>query len=134
MIGDRVSREREKYANYEELKAKAEKYDEAQEASKTELQKAEERANDLQAKYDAMIKAENVRKIREQISQETGVPASLLNADTEDACKEQAKAILAFKGVTTYPSVKDKGEATKLPSNAKTRDQFADWFNKSVNK
>lgn len=134
MIGDRLSREREKYANYEELKAKAEKYDEAQEASKSELQKAEERANNLQAKYDSMIKAEEVRKIREQVSQETGVPSNLLNGDTEEACKAQAEAILAFKGKTTYPSIKDKGEVTQLPSGAKTRDQFADWFNKSVKK
>lgn len=133
MIGERLSREREKYANYDELKAKAEKYDEVQEASKTELQKAEERANDLQAKYDSMIKADTLRKIREKVSEETGVPASLLNADTEEACKTQAEAILAFKGTApAYPSIKDKGEVTKLPANAKTRDQFANWFEKSV--
>lgn len=135
MIADRIAREREKYADYDDLKAKAGKYDEVQEASKTELQKAQERANDLQAKYDQMIKDEEVRKIREQISQETGVPATLLNAETLEACKIQAEAILAFKGNTnSYPSLKDKGEVTKTNAGGKTRDQFADWFNKSLNK
>lgn len=114
MIADRISREREKYANYDELKTKAKKYDEVQEASKTELQKAEERANDLQSKYDSLVKAEEIRKIREQVSQETGVPSNLLNGDTEENCKAQAEAILAFKGKTSYPNVKDKGEDTKL--------------------
>lgn len=135
MIGERLSREREKYANYDELKAKAEEYDKVQEASKSELQKAEERANQLQAKYDSMVKAEKVRAIREQVSQETGVPSNLLNGDTEEACKAQAEAILAFKGNSpSYPSVKDKGEPSKLPTGGKTRDQFADWFSESLKK
>ena len=40
IIGDRLNRERQKYADYAELKAKALKFDEAENASKIELQKA----------------------------------------------------------------------------------------------
>lgn len=41
IIQDRLTRERGKYADYEALKAKAAKFDEAEEAGKTDLQKAQ---------------------------------------------------------------------------------------------
>ena len=41
IIQDRLTRERGKYADYEALKAKAAKFDAAEEAGKTELQKAQ---------------------------------------------------------------------------------------------
>ena len=40
IVADRLSRERGKYADYEALKTKAAQFDAAQEAGKTELQKA----------------------------------------------------------------------------------------------
>lgn len=43
IIADRVSRERNKFADYKDLKAKAAKLDEIEEANKTELQKANDR-------------------------------------------------------------------------------------------
>ena len=48
IIQDRLTRERGKYADYEALKAKAAKFDAAEEAGKTELQKANEKADALQ--------------------------------------------------------------------------------------
>jgi hypothetical protein len=112
IIGERLSRERAKFADYEDIKAKAAKYDEVEEASKSELQKVTEKAEALQAKLDQLTKADEVRKIREAVSSETGVPANLLSGDDEQACKDQAAAILAFvKNGRAYPSVKDAGEA-----------------------
>lgn len=132
IVGKRLAEEKGKYADYETLKAKATKYDEAEEASKSELQKATERANALEAELGEMKKAESVRQIREKVSQETGVPIGLLSCDTEEACTEQAKSILAFAQPNSYPKVKDGGEA-KQTSDGKTRDQFADWFTAAVN-
>ena len=133
IIGERLSRERAKYADYEDIKAKAAKYDEAEEASKSELQKANEKASALQAKVDAMTKAEKIREIREQVSEKTGVPASILSGEDEESCRQQAEAILKFARPDAYPSVKDGGEVHHLPEK-KTRDQFADWFSKTLNK
>lgn len=42
MVGARLARERAKYADYEDLKAKASKFDEVDAASKSELQKAQD--------------------------------------------------------------------------------------------
>ena len=49
IIADRLNRERTKYADYDALKAKAQQFDAAQEADKSELQKATEKAASLQA-------------------------------------------------------------------------------------
>ena len=43
IISDRLTRERSKYADYDDLKAKAAQFDASQEAGKTELQKANEK-------------------------------------------------------------------------------------------
>lgn len=44
IIGARIERERAKFADYKDIKAKAEKFDAVEEANKTELQKLAERA------------------------------------------------------------------------------------------
>ena len=130
-MGKRLAEEKGKYADYDVLKAKAAKFDEAEEAAKSELQKATERADKLQAQIDSMTKADEVRRIRESVASQSGVPAGLLNGETEEDCKKQAEAILAFAKPSAYPSVKDAGEVTKT-SGGKTRDQFEDWFNSAV--
>ena len=43
IIGERLDRERAKYADYDDLKAKAERFDEIEDANKTEIEKARER-------------------------------------------------------------------------------------------
>lgn len=77
IISDRLSRERSKYADYDDLKAKAAQFDAAQEAGKTELQKANEKAASLQAQLDSLTKANTLRELRSKVSASTGVPAEL---------------------------------------------------------
>lgn len=133
IIGDRLSREKAKYADYESLKEKAAKFDAAEEANKTELQKAQDKVKELQQYVDAMTAAENVRKIREKVAAETNVPADLLSGDTEESCKTQAQAILKFAKPAGYPNVKDGGEVNHN-SGGKTRDQFKDWFDAALSR
>ena len=127
IISDRLQRERAKYADYDSLKEKAQKYDAAEEAGKTELQKAQDQARNLQAELDDLKKAAAAQVMRGKVASETGVPASLLTADTEDGCREQAKAILTFAKPQGYPSVQDGGEVKPI-GRGSTRDKFKDWF------
>lgn len=106
IIADRLSREKSKYADYDELKAKALKFDEAEESSKSELQKQTERADKLQAQYDALIKSNDIRNTREKVAKETGVPLELLTGADEESCKAQAEAILKFAKPKNYPGTK----------------------------
>lgn len=112
IIGDRLKRERAKYQDYDDLKAKATAFDEAAEASKSDLQKATERAENLQAQLDALTKANAERELRDRISAETGVPAALLRGSSEEDLKAQAEAIMGFANASkaSYPQVKDGGE------------------------
>ena len=134
IVADRLNREREKYAGFEDYKAKAEKFDAAEEANKTDLQKAQEQAAQYKAQLDAFQKEITTRNARDKIAQETGVPATLLTGETEEECKKQAENILAWRGeAPKYPTLTDSGETAKV-SGGKTRDQFADWFNNSLTK
>lgn len=118
------------FSDYEELKAKAEKYDEAEEANKSELQKAIDKANALQAELDGMKKADEIRTVRDEVSKNMGVPASLLTGSTLEECEAQAKAIAEYKAQSNpaYPAVKDGGDP-HINVKKNTRDQFADWLN-----
>lgn len=126
IISDRLSRERSKYADYGDLKAKAQQFDAAQEAGKTELQKANEKAAKLQEQLDTLTRANTLRELRSKVAAATGMPAELLSGDTEESCTAQAQAILKF-AQPGYPSVRDGGEVRNKPTGS-TRQQFADWF------
>lgn len=126
----RYSEMMSKISEYEE---KAKKFDELEEASKTELQKATEKAEKLEAEIKTMKRAAEVQAMKEKISQETGVPVSLLNSDTEEGLKAQAEAIKewATQG-NGYPSIKDGGEVAKT-TKMNTTQQFVGWFNQNLN-
>lgn len=131
IIQERVARERSKYEDYDVLKEKAGKYDAAEEAGKTELQKATERADKLQAQLDTLTKAANMRDMRTKVAKATGVPEALLSAETEEACTAQAQAILAFAKPDSYPNVKDGGDPAHKPTGS-TREKFAAWFEQAT--
>ena len=132
IISDRLKREREKYTDYDALKEKAQKLDQIEEDAKSELQRAQERAERLQTELSELKHAQEVRSIRDKVAQATGVPASLLTGETEEACNEQAAGILSFKTSTNYPTVKDGGEIPNTIDGS-TRQQFAAWAAEALN-
>lgn len=132
VVKDRLKREREKYSDYEDLKAKAAKFDEAEEANKTELQKVTERAKALEDELNGLKEAEKLRTMRAEVAKETGIPANLLTGSTEDECKAQAEAIKAFAQPQGYPKVRDSSglsvQTSSVANGATTKAQFKDWF------
>ena len=103
----KVRREtRDKFRDYEDLKKKADAYDEAQEASKSELEKARS-------------------ELRQKVSTETGVPASLINGDDEESMAINAKAIAEYARTATAMAPKDKGGAARKGGKTNA-DLFAD--------
>ena len=128
IIAERLGRERQKYSDYDSLKQKADEYDKQQEANKTELQKATERAEKAEKEIAAMKQANSIREIRSKISKETVVPENLLTADTEEDCKTQAEAIKAFANPKNNFNLPDGGEASGSHKQT-TAEQFGEWFN-----
>ena len=85
----------------------------------------------VQAELDKIKAANTVSAMRATVAKEKGVPAELLTADTEEACKAQADGILAFAKSEGYPKLMDGGE----PQGASTgtaRDRFASWASQNL--
>lgn len=132
IVAERLNRDRAKYADYESLKQKAEEFDKLQEANKTELQKATEKAEGLEKELAELKRANELQSIRQKISNETGVPVNLLTSETEETILEQAKAIKAYATPDSYPKVQDGGEVNGTFKQS-TGKQFAEWFNQVTN-
>lgn len=135
IIGERLERERAKYADYDTLKDKAAKFDAAEEASKTDLEKERERADGLKKQLDQLTRANSIREIREKVARETGVPVETLSGEDEESCKAQADAILRFaKADNSYAPIQDAGEAVPPTGKKSNRDVFAAYMNNFLNK
>lgn len=96
IIADRLAQERRKYEGFEEIKAKASKYDELEKSKKSDIQKVQEQLDSVKKERDTLIQERDVAKIRATVAEELGVPAKLITANTEEAAREQAQAILDF--------------------------------------
>lgn len=95
IIQARLDRERKKLpTDYDDLKAKAQKYAEWEEANKTEAQKTADRL--------AAIERENAElktgKRRAEVAADKGVPAALLTGSTQEELEAAADALIAFRG------------------------------------
>lgn len=77
-----------------ELKGKATRLDEIDEANKTELQKAIERAEAAEQRASSAEAA----RLRASIAAKHGIPEALLSGSSEEDLEKAATALLAFKG------------------------------------
>lgn len=94
IIQTRLARERSKYADYEDLKAKAAEYDKAVEANKTELEKAIERAD----KAEAQLRAATHAQERLEVIAEFQIPADLqelVTGESKDELISKAEKLVA---------------------------------------
>ncbi|MDO5500960.1 MAG: hypothetical protein Q4F67_14890 [Propionibacteriaceae bacterium] len=93
IIADRISRERSKFADYEELKAKAAKFDEATEAAKTEAEKQAEALAAAQAKIAEYETREQIAAWKAEVAKDAGVPAEALAGTTREEIAAHAEVI-----------------------------------------
>lgn len=133
IIGKRLTREREKYAGFEDLKAKAEKYDAIEEGQKTDLQKLQERLERAEKENAAFKQREQVSTWAAEVSKETGVPANLLRGSTKDELESHAAMLKEFTGEqSTAPVVQSDGKKPKSKAGVTTAELFEeatkDWF------
>lgn len=129
-----VAKRVEKYSDYAELKEKASKYDEQVEAGKSDLQKATEKAEHLQAELNAIKREAELRNMRDEVARAAGVPAELLTGTSQDVCEDQAQALLTWaqqRIPNGYPRIPDGGDPIGTAKKS-TRELFAEWFNENV--
>jgi len=130
ILGERISKEKSKYADYESLKEKAAKFDELEEKNKSALEKANEAAASYKKELEELKKTNSIKEIRAKVSDSMKVPASLLHGTTEEECKAEAKAILEFANPGARRRIRDGGDTGR---NAKqsAKDAFDTFMNEN---
>ena len=122
IIKGRLAREREKlsskYADYDELKAKAAKFDEA--AQMSDLEKARKEVEELKAAAEKRDEAVRVRDLRAKVSKATGVPADLISGSDEESMTAFAESVAEFAKKPSTPALKESGKSagTKADDSA----------------
>lgn len=128
-IKARINRERDKFADYEELKEKAARLDEIEAANKSEIEKATERAEKAETKLRELEAQAERNAWVSEVAKETGLDASLvsdLSADSKDELLEKAKRHADALHVSAVPYV---GSDTKPQSspNVTNADIFGEF-------
>jgi len=96
LIAERVRREAAKYQDYGDLKKKAQQFDAIAEAQKTELQRAQERAEAAEQRAQKLEMDRQLADWRTQIAQEAGVPAGVLRGTTQEELLAHAAELKAL--------------------------------------
>ena len=112
IIGDRLARERAKYADYAEIKEKAAKFDEAEEANKSELQKAVEERDALKARIDKLEADKAHADAVADAAAKYGVDAALLSRMSGDVEENAAYLKQTMANAPKFGQVPDGGETT----------------------
>jgi hypothetical protein len=130
IITSRIARERDKYSDYDEYKAAAEKLKEIEEAGKSEADKLKAANAELDAKLKAYEAKEKAAALAAEVSKETGIPAGALRGSTRDELVAHAETLKELYGTGNKkkpaPVVKGVGEQTEGTQGASTAQQFAD--------
>lgn len=121
-LGERLSRERARYADYDDLKAKAAKFDEADAATKSELQKLQDAVGERDTKLAELPKTIRAQAIRfASLATQKGFidpEDALLGIDADLADDDAVKAALDDLA-TRKPHLVRKEPAKKLPTRPK---------------
>lgn len=101
IIGERLARERQQYADYEEVKKKASKLDEIEEANRSEIEKAQAKAQEAEARAQRAeddLNKERLNSLRHRIAIEKGVPESRVKYVTGETQEEIEAAATDLAG------------------------------------
>ena len=113
-------------AKLKELEPVAAKAVELEEASKSELQKAQERAEAAErALADATATA-----VRAEVAAAKGVPVALLSGDTKEALEASADALLAFRDETARKGnyAPNEGRTSNIDKGSELREFTRNLF------
>lgn len=111
MVKERIERAKRNAIpeDYEELKAKAAKYDENEAKNKTELQKAQEAAAAAQKELEGMRARQERAELARKVAEEKGVPVDLITGATQEEMERSADALVAWKTPNPAPRLRNPG-------------------------
>lgn len=139
MIAERISRERAKFGDYDVLKDKAGKFDQLEEANKTELQKVTDRAEKAERERDELAARQALAAHVKEVATATGVPADLLRGGSKEELEAHAETLKSHissegtkKTASIGPYVPPEG-TNPGASGQTTADAFAEAVGSALN-
>lgn len=116
LLGERLARAKEKFADYDDLKAAAAELKNIKDANKSESQKLSDQIAALHkqlADKDAEVSTLSLKTLRAEVAATKGVPAGRLQGTTKEEIEADAEAYLA-----ELASIRDAGTKRKPPAPA----------------
>ncbi|WP_104137248.1 hypothetical protein [Cryobacterium sp. Y62] len=131
-IQTRIARERAKFADYDDVKAKADKLTVIEDENKTEAQKQSDRLAEIE-RENAELKSGKLRAdVAEAKSDPTKgivIPASMLTGTTKEELEASADALIKFKGKQQAPRLHIPNEGNSPTNTSNPSDDFAEFLN-----
>ena len=119
IMGSRIDGVKKKFASFDTLKAKAAKFDELEEASKSDQQRAVEEIASLKVE----LAGERTGRLRADVAAEKGVPVTALTGTTREELEAAADSLNEWRG---KQETKKAVPARGLKSGATNSDQLLD--------
>ena len=107
-------------ARAKENKSKADKLDELEEASKTALEKATERAQKAENQVKAYEQEAQRKQWLEEVSSETGLPVSVLRGSTREEIEAHAQILKPYFEKPSAPIVENDNMKSNVTSGGKS--------------
>lgn len=107
-------------ARAKENKSKADKLDELEEASKSALEKAQERAQKAENKVKEFEAEAQRKQWLEEVAKETGLPSSVLRGNTRDEIMAHAQSLKPYFEKTSAPIVRSDDMRSNTQKVGKT--------------
>ena len=100
LLADTKRKERDKFADYDEVKAKAGRLDQIEQESKTETQKALDKAAELETELNKYRTKDQVTQWAAEITKDSDIPASVLRGSTKEELEQHFEQL---KGLAPKP-------------------------------
>lgn len=127
-IKERIERakkeEAKKYSDYDDMKKRLKEFEDKANAGQTDIERLTALVNDYKGKVDAQERAAAAEKARAKVAEATGVPASLIVGDDEEAMTAFAQSVAKFAKKPAAPVLEHAGKSAPAgkPDSAAMRD------------
>lgn len=126
IVEKRLAKERGKYKDYDELKSKAMKLDEMENAGKNELDKLKESNAALRKQIDDAAAEKQHAEWVSEVAKDKGVPAELLRGSTKDELEAHADLLqAALHPASKPPQVRNQTGSPSHQNNSKDAEELS---------
>ena len=118
LVKDRLDRQARKYADYDQVKARAAELERATTAHERALAAAEARATTAEAWKADRESADALAQVRDEVASATSIPAAALRGSTKEELEQHAEMLKSLLTGTYGPVVPSPGDTPDKPASS----------------